>query len=297
MIMSLYLVRYGELGLKSPKVRMRFERALLRNIEDAFLLAESQCLTDSDWGRIYLHADDDAIAANILKKIFGITSYSKAVECSSELKDICQTASEYSRLVLTENSSFAVRATRSGKHQFTSHDVAREVGSCVIEANKEKNITVNLTKPDHKIFVEVRHNRAFVYNEKLQGPGGFPMGSQGKVLAQISDKKSIYAAWLLAKRGCNVRLFCIDEKSLEYASVLRKWYLLFKPLSPEKDGMENIVSSAKKIKAEALVFGYTFDEFKKENKVITEIPIFYPLIGMKEKDIEEKLTSLFGCDF
>jgi thiamine biosynthesis protein ThiI len=294
--MSLYLVRYGELGLKSPKVRKRFEKALLRNIEDAFLSEESQCLTDYDWGRIYLNAEDDDKAEKILKRIFGITSFSKAVECTSDMEDICKTASEYSTSVLTNQCTFAVRATRSGKHPFTSHDVAREVGSCILEANENMNITVNLNEPQKTIFIEVRHNRAYVFSEKPKGPGGFPMGTQGKVLAQISDKKSVYAAWLLAKRGCNVRLFCMDEEAMKYADVLKKWYFPFKSISYHESNGKDLIQTARNLKAEALVFGTTFNEFEKGNRLEIEIPLFYPLMGMKDDEIQRNLTFLFDFD-
>lgn len=295
--MSLFLVRYGELGLKSPKVRRRFERALLRNIEEAFLIEESQCLTDMDWGRIYLHAYDDDKAEKILKNIFGITSFSKVVECTSSMEDINKTASEFSKSILTKNSSFAVRAKRTGEHTFTSHDVAKDAGSAILEANKEKEISVNLTKPDYKIFIEVRHNKAFVFSKKIQGPGGFPMGTQGKVLAVISHKKSVYAAWLMLKRGCNVRLLCSDEETKSYANILRNWYSVSKIILTENNEIDEVLETAKWIKAEALVYGHSFLEFEKEDKILAEIPVFYPLIGMNTEEIEGKITFLFGDDF
>ena len=43
------------------------------------------------------------------------------------------------------------------------------------------------------------------------------MGTQGKALALISDKKSCYAAWLMMKRGCRTRLFCFDKNALDLA--------------------------------------------------------------------------------
>lgn len=295
--MSLFLVRYGELGLKSPKVRRRFEKALLRNIEDAFLIEESQCLTDMDWGRIYIHAYDDDKAKKILKKIFGITSFSKAVECTSSIEDITKIASEYSKPIISKNSSFAVIAKRTGEHPFTSHDVAKEAGSAILEANKKKNINVNLTKPDFKIFIEVRHNKAFVFCEKIKGPGGFPMGTQGKVLAVIQNKNSVYAAWLMMKRGCNVRLLCFDEETRSFASILKNWYSVPKIFMAQNNGIEKVLETAKWIKAEALVYGYSFLEFEKEEKIEAEIPIFYPLVGMDSNEIKGKITFLFGDDF
>jgi thiamine biosynthesis protein ThiI len=297
--MSLFLIRYGELGLKSPKVRRRFEKALKTNIEDAFLQEGIQCITGMDWGRIYLHCESDSKAKKILKRIVGITSVSPVLECSSKMEDICKCASEYSESLLKKGSSFAVRASRTGEHDFTSQDVAREVGSAILEANNKKDISVDLKNPDIEIFVEVRHNRGFVFSEKIQGPGGFPKGTQGKVLCLITDRKSVYAAWLLLKRGCNIRSFYVDENGEKMSKALKSWYVNSKPTlarDPENP-VENALDYAKSIKADAVVLGYTFQDYLKKDNITSELPIFYPLIGMDDKEIEKKLTSLFGADF
>jgi thiamine biosynthesis protein ThiI len=294
--MSLFLVRYGELGLKSPKVKKRFQKMLKKNIEDAFLKGDTQCITSMDWGRIYLHTDKDDIAKEILRKIFGITSFSKVIETTSDLEEICKTAAEYSKQIIPNNSTFAVRARRAGDHKYTSQEVAKEVGSAILSANKVKNLKVNLSQPDNKIFVEVRHNRAFIFSEKILGPGGFPIGSQGKVLAVISDRKSVYAAWLMMKRGCRTKLLCLDQETLALAKKLKQWHLNSKPIIAEEgnNNLDRALELAKKFRAEALVLSYTFEEFEKMEKIEAEIPIFYPLIGMSKDEIDKKINFLFG---
>ncbi len=47
---SLIIARYGEIGLKSPRVRGRFERQLKSNIKTAF-----ECKIKISQGRIYIH--------------------------------------------------------------------------------------------------------------------------------------------------------------------------------------------------------------------------------------------------
>ena len=289
-------MRYGELGLKSPKVKRRFQKALLRNIEDAFLKKNTQCISSMDWGRIYVHTDNDDLAEEILKRTFGVTSFSKVIETSSDMEEICRIAAQYSQQVIPQNSTFAVRARRTGKHDYSSQDIAKQVGEVILTANKEKNITVNLSKPDITIFVEVRHNRAFIFNEKIQGVGGFPVGTQGKVLAVISDRKSIYAAWLLMKRGCRTKLFCLGEGALVLAKALEPWQLNIVPVVIEAsdNNMDRALYVAKKIHAEALVLGDTLLEFEKRAEISAEIPVFYPLIGMDKEMIEKGITFLSG---
>jgi len=294
--MSLFLVRYGELGLKSPKVKKRFQKMLKKNIEDAFLKGDTQCITSMDWGRIYLHTDKDDIAKEILRKTFGITSFSRVIETSADLDEICKTAAEYSKGIIPNNSTFAVRARRTGDHKYTSQDVAKEVGSAILSANKVKYLKVNLSQPDNKIFVEVRHNRAFIFSEKILGPGGFPIGSQGKVLAVISDKKSLYAAWLMMKRGCRTKILCLGEEALKLSKNLETWYLSSKPIMTEEvdNDLDKVFEITKKFRAEALVLSYTFEEFEKMEKIEADIPIFYPLIGMSKEEVDKKINFLFG---
>jgi thiamine biosynthesis protein ThiI len=215
------------------------------------------------------------------------------------MDDLCQSASEYSKTMLKNGNSFAVRASRTGEHDFTSQDVAKEVGSAILEANKDKNISVNLQNPNIEIFVEVRHNRGFVFSERIPGPGGFPKGTQGKVLCLISDRKSVYAAWLLLKRGCNVKPFYLDDNGKELSKSLKSWYVNSKPTmarDPENP-VNNALDFARSIKADAVVLGYTFQDYVKMDKYTSELPIFYPLIGMDDSEIDKQLTSLFGADF
>ncbi|UCF07255.1 MAG: hypothetical protein JSW28_06270, partial [Thermoplasmata archaeon] len=255
--------------------------------------------TNMDWGRIYLHTDEDFKAEEILAKIFGVTSFSRVIETTSDLTDICKTTAEYARQVIPPKGTFAVRARRAGDHAYSSQDVAREAGSAILSANEDMNLKVNLSQPDIELFVEVRHNRTFIFSEKQQGPGGFPLGTQGKVLAVISDKKSVYAAWLMMKRGCTLKVLCTDEDALTYAQRLKLWNLGSQPkkVQEESNLLDAAKTLAKKARAQALVLGHSYKEFESAPKIQADIPIFYPLIGMSKEEIERKITSLFGDDW
>jgi adenylyl- and sulfurtransferase ThiI len=56
---------------------------------------------------------------------------------------------------------------------------------------------------------------------------------------------------------------------------------------------DSIEDTAKRVRAEALVLGYTLEEYEIKKKLKTEIPIFYPLIGMSKDEVDEKITFLF----
>ena len=54
------------------------------------------------------------------------------------------------------------------------------------------------------MFIEIRNENAYFFTEKINGTGGLPSGTQGKILAIIDVPKSILAAWSLMRRGCSI---------------------------------------------------------------------------------------------
>ena len=100
------------------------------------------------------------------------------------------------------NTKFAIKCRRVGTHDVSSQEIAAYCGSVV------KNVVdapVDLSNPDLTIFVEVRDDDAYIFHEKIKGPGGLPLGTQGKVVCLISSGiDSPVAAYLMMKRGCEV---------------------------------------------------------------------------------------------
>ncbi len=207
---NLIIARYGEVGLKSQKVRSRFERKLVKNIK-----ASIDCDVDRNQGRIYIFPQlfDDAIKS--LNRVFGIVSYSPAISTYTDFDDIDKTLGEYvenliSENLLDENTKFAIRCRRVGDHDFSSQEMAAYCGGVV---RKRILAPVDLTNPDLTIFVEVRGEDTFIYHEKIPGPGGLPLGTQGKVVCLVSSGiDSPVATYLMMKRGCEViALYCDND--------------------------------------------------------------------------------------
>src|SRR2546425_251717 len=93
-----------------------------------------------------------------------------------------------------------------------------------------------LTRSDHgrvygEVDAEVRENRAYVFAEVVEGPGGLPMGSQGRGLALVDSEAGIVSAWLAMKRGCKITVAAPDGGRLHEA--LRRWDVHLKVLSWE----------------------------------------------------------------
>ena len=90
----------------------------------------------------------------------------------------------------------------------------------------------DLDEPDVEISVEVRERVAYLFSASLAGPGGMPLGTQGRVLCDLPSERGIASAWLMMKRGCSVLLMCDDDKVV---APLRNWYPNLKSMDRRED--------------------------------------------------------------
>ncbi len=211
------LVRYGELALKSPYVRRHLEDRLAANVRDMFAANGAECVVRTERGRLFVHADDEATALRLLRRVFGIVSISPAKDGTSDLEALTRDVVAYAQDVLGPGRTFAIRARRSGNHPYTSQDLARALGKAVQEAIPGAD--VDLDAPDREIHVEVRGPRAYVFHEVVKATGGMPLGSQGEVLAIADDEAGMVAAWLVMRRGCRARVVGREP----FLAALRQW--------------------------------------------------------------------------
>ena len=300
--MGTILVRYGELALKSRPVRLRFERTLIRNIEDLFIHAKEECLVERQWGRILLFAKDDERAKAILGRVFGVTSFSPANECGSDAAEISKVVAERSLTVLKPGQSFAIRARRTGSHPYTSQTLAAQAGAAVLEANKGRAIRVDLSRPDVEFFVEVRQKKAYNFLERFPGPGGLPLGTQGRVVALLDGENGAVAAWMMMKRGCRVIAVTGepesrgagkpgDDEAQRAHEMLLPWVPELKLHKIEDASTEGLVKFARRKKAEAIVLGRTYDELEKEIPKAA-IPVLFPLCGLSGAELHSLIEKI-----
>jgi thiamine biosynthesis protein ThiI len=297
---ELIIVRYGEIGLKSRTTRKNFEKSLVNNIKNALRTKQVPNTIKREWGRIYVYTNQTSKSIPILQKVFGITSISPAVQTQSTMDAMSKLSVNISKEFLTKEKSFAIRVTRTGKHEFTSQDVAIKIGSDIVKLTKAG---VNLTKPDFELFIEIRNQNAFIFTEKIRGTGGLPLGTQGKVLSVIDSPKSLLAAWYLMRRGCRTD-FAVTTKINEdiLQSFTENWNAhadIIRVIAHGKELYKNLNKIAQEKYCDAIVTGYTLYETKsnclsdiKLLKQYTEIPILNPLIVMDEKTINKKCKEI-----
>lgn len=283
--MDVILARYAEVGLKSSGVRRYFESILLDNMLTALGAHNLEALATCEQGRIYVTTDRIEEAIPVLRRVFGVASLSPALISGSAMEEMQRAAAEYSRTVLKDGQSFAVKARREGNHPYKSMDVGREVGSAIFLANEDREVRVNLTDPDVTFYVEVREKKAYIFSEYLSGPAGLPMGSQGKVVALIETERDALAAWMLMKRGC--RVFVSTPCEGGPAEVLRAWDPRLKVFV----GRE-VPKVLHDVKALATVHGYGVGDMAKISELSSRSPAFFPLIGMTDAEINERLTAI-----
>ena len=134
---ELIIVRYGEIALKAKQTRKRFESILVNNIKDSLKIKNLNFNLKKEWGRIYIYSDEIKECLNVLQKIFGISSISPAIQTNSRIKEISEVSKSILKQKLNSKKSFAIRVTRTGDHDFSSQDVAVQVGSEIV---KETNM-------------------------------------------------------------------------------------------------------------------------------------------------------------
>jgi thiamine biosynthesis protein ThiI len=194
-VTDLWLVRYGEIFLKSDYVRRQWENVLARNIREVL----PGCKVRSERGRIWVQGPVDP---ERLSRVFGIVSFSPVIRCALEAlqETLLSLARERGAGDLN---TFAIRMKRVGTHPFTSQEKAVELGNLV--RAEFPALTVDLDNPDLELHVEIREGTCYLYTTVIPGAGGLPPGVEGSLVALVSGGiDSPVAAWMMMKRGCRI---------------------------------------------------------------------------------------------
>jgi len=177
-------------------------------------------------GRIYLYSDSPELI-NILPDIFGIKSFSRANEYTfNNIEDIVTRCRE-NYFDYVKNKTFAVRATRKGTHNFTSKELEIATGNALYDNSSG----VDLEHPEAPLYIEVRDKNFYLFTEKINGPGGLPLKSEGKAISLFSGGiDSPVASFMVMKRGMATDLlFCSLAHPSDTISMLKSAKnLLFK---------------------------------------------------------------------
>jgi tRNA uracil 4-sulfurtransferase len=236
MMNDVVIVRYGELALKSSSVRNWYEKTLMSNIE-AMLRQYGVSYSDisREWGRVFIHSTDPNVPT-AAADVFGVVSTSPARTTEATLEAASRLCAEVADGFIRDGESFAIRTKRTGNHDFSSQELGIKCGDAVWAMLESHGMSpsVDLTDPDREIFVEMRQKYAYVFTRHVQGVGGLPIGTQGKMVSLVSGGiDSPVATWMLMKRGVEViPVYCNNEpysderarqRTMECIDRLQKW--------------------------------------------------------------------------
>ena len=282
--MPTLMVRYGELGLKSPSVRRRFENALVDDIRRRHALAKTQCVISTMRGRIFVDSDDWRTTCEILSRTFGVVSFSPVTRSVSTLEKLTLDTVDFARPLMFEGATFAIRSRRSGNHPYTSQTMAEVLGAAVLRDNEGRAVRVSLDEPDVEISVEVRDTQSFLFSSSLPGPGGMPLGTQGRMLCVIEDDRGIVSTWLMMKRGCSALVSASGGK----LNALDRWYPNLKVVEPQSDALKQAMDS----ECIGIALSWSLQDIETRGALKGDLPVFYPLIGMDDGEIASLLAKI-----
>ena len=199
------IVHYHELALKGRN-RDFFEQRLVRNIRLALNDLKIKRV-ESLQGRIRVTIPDQVspeLVVERLRRTCGISNFllTESVPLDLHAPDLTVLKQVAERQLAQQTfSSFRVTAKRADKRlPLTSMEVERDVGGYLFDVTGK---AVKLKQPDLTLYIELLTHEAHVSARKIQGPGGMPVGTSGKVACLISGGiDSPVAAYRMMKRGC-----------------------------------------------------------------------------------------------
>ncbi len=327
--MTVLLVHYHEIALKARN-RPFFVNQLVRNLKRAtadFPVRRVQKLP----GRLLLELAGENAAQEVserVRRVFGVANCCSALRCDLDLEALKDTAAK--ALAGRPFQTFRVTARRAYKtFPLTSPQLNEILGTFVLERFPAR---VDLKNPELTLFVDILPKEAFIYLEKVRGPGGLPVGVAGRVIALLSGGiDSPVAAYRMMRRGCQVSFVHFhgapfldrrtQEKTREIVKLLTRYqYTSRLYLVPFGEVQQEVVVNtpapyrvllyrrlmariaehlASLEGAKALVTGESLGQVASqtlENLTVIEeavkLPLFRPLIGMDKEEITEQAKEI-----
>ena len=200
-----FLVKYGEIGVKG-KNRYIFENMLMEQIRHALKTAEGEFEVTKEQGRIYVNVVSDDYdydeTVEALSRVFGIVGFCPLLQVEDEGFDkLAKTVVDYLGKEYPEkNFTFKVNARRARKnYPLDSMEINAELGGKILDAFPESKVDVH--NPEVMVCIEIR-SLINIYSKEIPGPGGMPVGSNGKAMLLLSGGiDSPVAGYMIAKRG------------------------------------------------------------------------------------------------
>ena len=211
------LIRYDEIGLKGRN-RRHFENQLVKNIRRA-LRGIHNIKINKIHGRILglVNLADADICIDSLSFVPGIASISIGHSIEPDFDKIAKLGISLiqSKLQALGQLKFCVRTRRSNKSfPIRSKEFDFEVGSRIMETLSSKGLSVDINGADFILEVEIGPEETIVFDNRVPGLRGLPVGSSGQVLSLLSGGiDSPVSTFKLMTRGCRVHSVFFDNRT------------------------------------------------------------------------------------
>ena len=210
------LIRYGELSTKGRNKKM-FTQKLASNIKKALVdFPQVKVIPDYDFMYLDLHEAPEEAVIEKVKPIFGIQSISPVYIVEKDMEVAKKVVLDLLSQEDLEGKTFKIMTKRSD-HTFEmdTNQINLFLGDAVLEAFPD--IKVQLKQPDITVRIDVRREHLMVSLKTIQGAGGLPVGTSGRVMLMLSGGiDSPVAGYLAMKRGMEIQ--CVHFASPPYTS-------------------------------------------------------------------------------
>jgi thiamine biosynthesis protein ThiI len=143
-----------------------------------------------------------------LSKIAGLHSFSRGYRCSMEIEALKLKVEEaLMRSWDGEQAvTFKISTKRSNKKfPMSAVELNTLMGAHLVQKHGEDKLKVKLKEPQIDISIEIQNQETIVFESKVKGIGGLPVGTAGRVLCLLSGGiDSPVAAFQMMRRGCAV---------------------------------------------------------------------------------------------
>lgn len=321
------IIKYGEIilkGLNRPVFEDRLFKIIRRRLKDLgeFKITKFQAA-------VYIEAKDDCFdydeAVERLKKVFGILYICRAKKCEKEMEAVKTQALLSYEEAYSEGKTFKIEVKRQDKRfPHKSPEIQKMVGDAIFEKHY-KTAKVDVKNPDISVMVEIREEGAYVYAKREKGPGGLPVGINGKCALMLSGGiDSPVAGYMIAKRGVELigvhfhsypytserakeKVITLAKKLSEYAGRIELFVVPFTDIQlminekAENDMLVLLMRRymmriaqriAEENGAKAIVTGESLGQVASQTiesmtvtNEVVSMPVFRPLIGMDKEEI------------
>jgi tRNA uracil 4-sulfurtransferase len=262
------LLRTGEIFLKG-KNRHIFENKLINNIK--------KIVGKKPLRLRFRYILDYFPEHSKIKQVFGLTSYSLAVETNKDLEIIKK---EALALMKDKKGTFKVESKRADKtFSLTSPELSGEIGGHILD---NTSLKLSLKNPEHILKIEINQEGAYLYDNTINCFSGIPTETEGSVISLITDKKSYLSTLLFMKRGCKVYPLSFEDHDISKISNYSPSEMLLKRVKT----ITEIEQFAQEKNISVIVTANNFNE-----KLETSLIEFKPLITYSEDEIEKKINE------